>query len=65
MVVMAIRLQQSVGGNLSTLMKTVANTLRERVKMARHVKALSAEGRMSWVLGFSWPRRSSSRCLPR
>ena len=51
MVVMAIRLQQSVGGNLSTLMKTVANTLRERVKMARHVKALSAEGRMSlWVL---------------
>ena len=51
MVVMAIRLQSSVGGNLSTLLKTVANTLRERVKMARHVKALSAEGRMSlWVL---------------
>lgn len=51
MVVMAVRLQASVGGNLSELMKTVANTLRERVKMARHVRALSAEGRMSlWVL---------------
>ena len=51
MVVMAIRLQSSVGGNLSTLLKTVATTLRERVKMARHVRALSAEGRMSlWVL---------------
>ncbi len=51
MVVMAIRLQSNVGGNLSTLLKTVANTLRERVKMTRHVKALSAEGRMSlWVL---------------
>ncbi len=50
-VVMAIRLQSSVGGNLATLLKTVSNTLRERVKMARHVKALSAEGRMSlWVL---------------
>lgn len=51
MVVMAIRLQSSVGGNLSTLLKTVATTLRERVKMERHVRALSAEGRMSlWVL---------------
>jgi len=51
MVVMAIRLQSSVGGNLATLLKTVATTLRERVKMARHVRALSAEGRMSlWVL---------------
>ncbi len=50
-VVMAIRLQSSVGGNLATLLKTVAKTLRERVQMARHVKALSAEGRMSlWVL---------------
>lgn len=51
MVVMAMRLQSTVGGNLSTLLKTVATTLRERVKMARHVRALSAEGRMSlWVL---------------
>ncbi len=51
MVVMAVRLQTSVGGNLSQLMKTVASTLRERVTMARHVRALSAEGRMSlWVL---------------
>lgn len=51
MVVMAIRLQSSVGGNLSSLLKTVSTTLRERVKMARHVRALSAEGRMSlWVL---------------
>lgn len=51
MVVMAIRLQSSVGGNLSTLLKTVSTTLRERVKMTRHVRALSAEGRMSlWVL---------------
>lgn len=47
MVVMAIRLQSSHGGNLAELLTTVAGTLRERVQMKRHVKALSAEGRMS------------------
>ncbi|MEI6622243.1 MAG: type II secretion system F family protein [Actinomycetes bacterium] len=51
MVVMAIRLQSSHGGNLGDLLNTVATTLRERVQMKRHVAALSAEGRMSlWVL---------------
>lgn len=47
MVVMAIRLQSSHGGNLGELLNTVATTLRERVQMRRHVKALAAEGKMS------------------
>lgn len=51
LVVMAMRLQSSHGGNLADLLKTVAATLRERVQMKRHVSALSAEGRLSmWVL---------------
>ncbi|MGN6781802.1 MAG: type II secretion system F family protein [Marmoricola sp.] len=51
-VVMAIRIQRQVGGNLSELLLTVAATLRERAYLRRHVKALSAEGRLScWVLG--------------
>lgn len=51
-VVMAIRIQREVGGNLSELLLGVAETLREREYIRRHVKALSAEGRLSaYVLG--------------
>jgi tight adherence protein B len=51
-VVMAIRIQRQVGGNLAELLVTVAATMREREYVRRQVKALSAEGRLSaWVLG--------------
>lgn len=51
-VVMAIKIQREVGGNLAELLLTVAATLREREYLRRHVKALSAEGRLScWILG--------------
>jgi tight adherence protein B len=51
-VVMAIRIQREVGGNLAELLLTVANTLREREYLRRHVRALSAEGRLScFILG--------------
>jgi tight adherence protein B len=51
-VVMAIRIQREVGGNLAELLLTVAATLREREYLRRQVKALSAEGRLScWILG--------------
>jgi tight adherence protein B len=41
-----------VGGNLAELLTTVAATLRERERLRRQVKALSAEGRLSaWILG--------------
>jgi tight adherence protein B len=51
-VVMAIRIQREVGGNLAELLLTVAATLREREYLRRHVRALSAEGRLScYILG--------------
>lgn len=51
-VVMAVRIQREVGGNLAELLTTVSDTLREREYLRRQVKVLSAEGRMSaWVLG--------------
>ena len=51
-VVMAIRIQREVGGNLAELLLTVAATLREREYLRRHVHALSAEGRLScYILG--------------
>ena len=45
--VMAIRIQREVGGNLSEVLETAVETMRERGRVARHVRALSAEGRMS------------------
>jgi len=51
-VVMAVRIQREVGGNLAEILKTVAATLRERERLRRQVHALSAEGRLSaWILG--------------
>lgn len=51
-VVMAIRIQREVGGNLSELLNNVAATIREREYLERQVSALSAEGRLSvWILG--------------
>jgi tight adherence protein B len=51
-VVMAIRIQREVGGNLAELLTTVSGTLRDRERLRRQVKVLSAEGRLSaWILG--------------
>ncbi|MDQ1486761.1 MAG: tight adherence protein, partial [Actinomycetota bacterium] len=51
-IVMAIRIQREVGGNLAEVLTTVANTIRERERLRRQVRGLSAEGRLSaWILG--------------
>ena len=51
-VVMAIRIQREVGGNLAELLSTVSGTLRERERLRRQVQVLSAEGRLSaYILG--------------
>lgn len=55
-VVMAIRIQRQVGGNLAELLNTVAATMREREYIRRQVAALAAEGKLSaWVLGLLPP----------
>lgn len=46
-VVMAIRISREVGGNLSEVLMTTVHTVRERGQLARQVRALSAEGRLS------------------
>jgi tight adherence protein B len=54
-VVMAIRIQREVGGNLAELMLNVAATLRERDYLRRQVKSLSAEGRFSAYILLAMP----------
>jgi tight adherence protein B len=48
--VMAIRIQREVGGNLSELLVTVAETMTERERLRRDVNALTAEGRVSAIV---------------
>jgi tight adherence protein B len=49
--VMGVRIQREVGGNLAEVLQTTVDTMRERSRLRRHVRALSAEGRLSaWVL---------------
>jgi tight adherence protein B len=49
--VMAIRINRQVGGNLAEVLANVAKTVRERERLRRQVKALSAEGKLSaWIL---------------
>jgi tight adherence protein B len=49
-VVMAIRIQRQVGGNLAELLDTVAATMRERQYLRRQVGALAAEGKLSAIV---------------
>jgi len=51
--IMAVKIQREVGGNLSELLMTVAETMTARERLRRDVAALTAEGRISAiVLGF-------------
>ncbi|MGD0376170.1 MAG: type II secretion system F family protein [Streptosporangiaceae bacterium] len=45
--VMAIRIQREVGGNLAEVLGTTAGTMRERASLHRHMRGLTAEGRLS------------------
>jgi tight adherence protein B len=46
-VVQAISINRDVGGDLAEVLDSVADTVRARARLARHVSALAAEGRMS------------------
>lgn len=48
--VMAIRIQREVGGNLSELLLTVADTMVHRDRLRRDVAALTAEGKISAII---------------
>lgn len=48
--VMAIRIQREVGGNLSELLLTVADTMVHRERLRRDIAALTAEGKMSAMI---------------
>src|SRR5438270_66777 len=51
LVVTAILVQMTVGGNLAGMLETIAFTIRERVRIQGEISAATAQGRMSgWIV---------------
>jgi tight adherence protein B len=46
----AILIQRQVGGNLATVLETIVQTIRDRSKIQRQVKTLTAQGRLSGMI---------------
>jgi Flp pilus assembly protein TadB len=53
--VMAVQIQREVGGNLAEVLLTTVTTMRDRAQLRRHVRALSAEGRLSAYILIALP----------
>lgn len=50
--VLAVEIQREVGGNLGEVLQTTSETMLQRTRLKREVRAMTAEGRISaWVLG--------------
>jgi tight adherence protein B len=47
LLVIAILVQFEIGGNLSRILDSIANTIRERVKLQGEIRTMSAQGRMA------------------
>jgi tight adherence protein B len=52
---LAIKVQREVGGNLAEVLGTLAKTIRERESLRRQIKALTAEGRLSAAILLGLP----------
>jgi tight adherence protein B len=50
LVVTAVLIQRQVGGNLAEVLDSIANTIRERVRIKGEIKTLTAQGRMSGIV---------------
>jgi len=51
----AITIQHSTGGNLTTVLESLGSVIRDRFAMERKIKALSAEGRITAIVVSSVP----------
>lgn len=53
--VTAINIQREVGGNLAEVLDIVASTMRDRAELRRHIRGLTAEGRISGAILMALP----------
>jgi tight adherence protein B len=54
-VAQAIEINREVGGDLAEVLDNVASTIRERARVRRQVRTISAEGRLSAVVLIGLP----------
>lgn len=54
-IVIALEINEEVGGNLSEVLETVEKTIRDRESLRRNIRTLSAEGRVSAIIIFMLP----------
>ncbi|MGH2536555.1 MAG: type II secretion system F family protein [Candidatus Promineifilaceae bacterium] len=51
LVVTAVNIQREVGGNLAEVLDSISFTIRERVRIKREIRTLTAQGRLSaWII---------------
>ncbi|HLO13000.1 MAG TPA: type II secretion system F family protein [Pseudoneobacillus sp.] len=50
LMVQAILIQRQVGGNLATVLDKIVSTIRDRTKIQRQIKTLTAQGRLSGIV---------------
>jgi len=55
MTVSATNIQLAVGGNLASLLETIAETIRERIRLRRDIAVLTAQGRVSGAILIALP----------
>ena len=48
--VLAIQIQREVGGNLAEVLQNISDTIRERQRLHRQIKTLTAEARLSALI---------------
>lgn len=47
LIVTAISIQRQIGGNLAEVLEKISDTIRDRIRLQREVKALTSQGRLS------------------
>ncbi|WP_230497457.1 type II secretion system F family protein [Pseudoneobacillus rhizosphaerae] len=50
LMIQAILIQRQVGGNLATVLDKIVETIRDRTKIQRQIKTLTAQGRLSGIV---------------
>lgn len=50
LVVTAMNVQQEVGGNLAQVLETIAETVRERIRIKREIRVLTAQQRLTGII---------------
>ena len=62
LVVTAVLIQREIGGNLAQILDTISETIQERIRMKREIKALTAQGRFSAIVLLMLPFATAAFC---